>query len=165
MNDPSLNLTARAETYSYYKNHNTIKYLVSITLSGAVSFISPGWGGRVSDKEITLKCGLLDKLDPGDDVVADRGFNVKEEMAIKGCKLLVPAYTKGKTQLSNEDVDKSRKLSHVRIHVERVIGRLKSFNVLQTIIPITQIDMLDEIVTICAGLTNLNVSVIPQYQK
>ncbi|XP_071802602.1 uncharacterized protein [Asterias amurensis] len=139
--DRPLNLTARAETYSHYKTHNTIKYLICITPSGAVSFVSPGWGGRVSDKELTLECGIMDKLDHGDVVLADRGFNVKEDMAIKGCRLLVPAYTKGKIQLSKEDVDKSRRLSRIRIHVERVIGRLKSFNVLQTNIPITQVDM------------------------
>ena len=104
----------------------------------------------------------MDKLYHGDVVLADRGFNVKEDMAIKSCRLLVSAYTKGKIQLSKEDVDKSRRLSRIRIHVERVIGRLKSFNVLQTNIPITQVDILDEIVTICAGLTNLNASVVPQ---
>ena len=45
-----LNLNARAQTFSNYKNTNTIKYLVGITPSGAVSFLSPGWGGRTSDK-------------------------------------------------------------------------------------------------------------------
>ena len=49
------NLTARAQTWSNYKHNNTIKYLVSITPSGAVNFILKGWGGRVLDKEITLK--------------------------------------------------------------------------------------------------------------
>ena len=34
------NLTARAQTWSNYKHHNTIKYLISITPSGAVNFIS-----------------------------------------------------------------------------------------------------------------------------
>ena len=42
-------LTARGQTYSNYKNHNTIKFLVAITPIGAVSFISNCWRGRVSD--------------------------------------------------------------------------------------------------------------------
>ena len=32
-------------------------------------------------------------------------------------------------------------IAHVRIHVERVIGRLKKFKILSTTIPIAQIDL------------------------
>jgi hypothetical protein len=74
------NLTARAQTWSNYKHNNTIKYLVSITPSGAVNCISKEWGGRVSDKEITLKSGYIYKLSHGDEVLADRGFLVSEEL-------------------------------------------------------------------------------------
>ena len=48
------NLNARAQAFSNYKSRNTIKYLVGITPSGAVSFLSAGWGERASDKETTL---------------------------------------------------------------------------------------------------------------
>jgi hypothetical protein len=57
---------------------------VSITPSGAVNFISKGWGGRVSDKEITLKSGYIYKLSHGDEVLADWGFLVSEELAAHG---------------------------------------------------------------------------------
>ena len=50
----SFNLNSRAQTWSNYKHSNTIKYLIGIIPAGAVSFLSHGWGGRVS-KEITLK--------------------------------------------------------------------------------------------------------------
>lgn len=46
------NLQARAQTFSSYKHHNTIKYLIGITPQGVVSFISKGWGGRTGDKYV-----------------------------------------------------------------------------------------------------------------
>ena len=152
------NLTAQAQTWSNYKHNNTVKYLIGISPSGAVMFLSSGWGGRVSDKQITIDSGFIDKLAAGDCILADRGFNVKAELAVKGAVLKIPSFTKGKKPGS--EVDMSRQLANVRIHVERVIGRLKKFRILNSIIPITQVDLIDEImVTICA-IVNLNQSFV-----
>ena len=71
-------LKARAQTFSNYKKHNTVKFLIGITPQGSVAFISKGWGGRASDVHITENCGVLQKLLPGDIVLADRGFTVQE---------------------------------------------------------------------------------------
>lgn len=77
------NLKARAQTYSNYKRHNTIKILVGASPSGCITFLSSCWGGRVSDRQITTESGILDKLLPGDVVLADRGFNMTEDFALK----------------------------------------------------------------------------------
>ena len=154
------NLKARAETWSNYKHQNTMKYLIGITPAGAISFLSSGWGGRASDKVITLESGILGKLEHGDEILADRGFLVREDLASVGATLRIPSFTKGKSQLPGSCVDTSRQLSRVRIHVERVIGQLKTFKILNTVIPISQVDMLDDILTICAGLTNLRGAVV-----
>ena len=47
-------------TYSNYKYHQTVKYLIGIAPHGVVTFISEGWGGRASDKHITEKSCVLD---------------------------------------------------------------------------------------------------------
>ena len=57
--------------------------------------------------------------------MADRGFTIADDLAVRGANLLIPAYTKGKPQLSKEEVKTIRQLARVRIHVERIIGQLR----------------------------------------
>ena len=58
--------------------------MVGITQAGPISFLSPGWGGRASDKEITVQSGFLEHLEPGEEILADRGFQVRDELAMYG---------------------------------------------------------------------------------
>ena len=83
---------ARAQTWSNYKHHNTVKLLICTTPQGVVSFISKAWGGRASDKYITERCGILQHLLPGDVVLTDRGFDIDECVALQGAKLFIPAF-------------------------------------------------------------------------
>ena len=125
------NLTARAQIWSNYKHNNTSKYLIGITPAGAISFLSLGWGGRVSDKQITKESGFFNNVSMDDCILADRGINIKEELSALGVTLKIPSFTKGIKQLSGGEVDTSRQLSSVQIHVERIIGRIKKFRLLQ----------------------------------
>ena len=125
-----------------------------------LTFLSQGWGGRVSDKELTIRSKFFEKLQHGDTVLADRVFTIEEELEKYGVTLTVPHFTQGKLQMSAKEVQKSRKISNVRIHVERVIGRLKDFRIMQSIIPITQISLLDNVMAVIAALVNLNNSVV-----
>ena len=154
MEKPS-NHTARAQTWSNYKHHNTIKILVGITPTGCISYVSKCWGGRVSDKQLTLDSDFLDFLEYGDQVLADRGFLIGEELANNGVQLVIPAFTKGKKQLSQREQEVSRQIARVRIHVERVMRRIKTFNIVSDIFPICLQQHADDIVTICCALSNL----------
>ena len=74
-------LMARAQTWSSYKHHNTVKILLGTTPQGSVCFVSKAWGGRVSDKYLTEHSSFCQNLRPGDVVLADRGFDVSEIIA------------------------------------------------------------------------------------
>lgn len=63
-----------AQTCLQHKNHDTVKYLISVTPQGVVSFVSKGFGGQTSDKYLTERCGYLDKLSPGNVIPAGKRF-------------------------------------------------------------------------------------------
>ena len=60
-------------------------------------------------------------------MLADRGFNVADGVAMQRATLNIPPFmiTKGCDQLPPEDVEATRKLGNARIHVERVVGSLR----------------------------------------
>ena len=103
-------------------------------------------------------------------VLADQGFNISEDLAIHGASLAIPSFTKGKSQLSQQEVEQSQRIAKVRMHVERVIGQLKNkYTLLQGVLPVNLVkhkqdataSSIDKIVTVCAALTNLSKSVVP----
>ena len=96
----SRKLEARQLTWSNYKHNNSLKVFIGISPTGAIIFVSTAYGGRVSDKVITQRSGFLDLLEYGDHVLADRGFLVEDDIAAHSASLVLPSFTKGKSQLS-----------------------------------------------------------------
>ena len=153
-------MQARTQTWSNHKNTNTIKYLIAITPTGAVNFLSRRWGGRVSDKEITMHSEFLKFLQYGDLILAVRSVNIAEALAAHSAIFKISHITKGKSQISGKEVDNSRKILNFIIHVERVIGRIRKFPILQSTIPILQVHLLDNVMSMIAALVNINDSVV-----
>ena len=117
----------------------------------------------MSDKHITEHCGILDKIIPGDIILADKGFDIEDSVGVmQGC-LHIPAFTKGKNQLSALDVHETRKIANVRIHVQRVIGNVcQKYSILRSTLPIPKREdecpIIDGIVRVCCALCD---SVVP----
>lgn len=58
-------------------------------------------------------------------------------MQLRLAQVKVPAFLKGKKQLDPIDIEDTRKLASVRIHVERVIGMLRQkYKILHNLLPI-----------------------------
>ena len=79
----------------------------------------------MSDKHLTENCRLFSNLIPGDTILADRGFDIKESVGLYCATTTVPAFTKGKKQLSAIEMEQTRRIANVCIHIEKVIGNIR----------------------------------------
>ncbi|KAI8509521.1 hypothetical protein Bbelb_133690 [Branchiostoma belcheri] len=88
---------------------------IAETPTDEFQYMFEAWGGRTSDKFLTENCGFLDKLLPGDKVMADRGSTIDESVnvGLKQGKLVIQAFTKGKAQLDPIDVERSRGIANI----------------------------------------------------
>ena len=78
-----------------------------ITLSGYFSFLSKFWTGSTSDRKITQESHLVDLLEEGDSVMADRGFNIWDMLTKKKVYLDIPPFSKkGKIYFCNKSINK-----------------------------------------------------------
>ena len=144
---------SQAATFSNYKHHNTAKGLVGISPNGAVTFASDLYTGRCSDQKITKDCGILELLEPGDSLMADRGFDIGDDLP-KNVSLNIPPFLDGKPQLNLKEELETRKIASVRVHVERAIERIKNYRILQTVFPLSMAPELNKIWVICCYLVN-----------
>ena len=92
---------------------------------GMITFVSRLYNGAISDVhvQLTKDCGILQKLEPGDSVMADRGFKIVEELNSIGALLNIPPFLSNRPQLTAAEVLSGRKIASVRVHVERAIER------------------------------------------
>ncbi|XP_065294112.1 uncharacterized protein [Dermacentor albipictus] len=158
-------LMARSQSYSQYKAANTMKLLTVIAPNGFIMFVSDVYGGRASDKYIVKKCGVEEYLLPGDEIMADRGFKLDPYIEAQGIKMNRPAFTKGKDQLPESEVTKTRRIASLRIHVERAINRIKTYRIFKQVLPIKSRKYASKIVLVCAGLCNLKRPLINEQTK
>ena len=155
---PSLPSSQR-RTFSQYKSYNTLKLLVSMSPLCHINFVSKLYTGAISDKEIIQQSGFLDYVEPGDIVMADKGFNIRDFLALKGAVLIAPPVMSSKN-VSSHASTATRRVATSRVHVERIIRKLKCFSILRGVIPLTFKSYVSSIVRVCAAIVNLQPSII-----
>lgn len=82
-------------------------------------------------------------------------------LAEKGVDLNIPPFMEGREQLPADEVKHGRGIASLRIHVERAIGRIKNYTILKGTLPITMIRISNQIVSVCAWLTNFQPALVP----
>ncbi len=98
-----------------------------ISPDGAITFVSSLFPGCISDKALTRTSGILDLLDSGNSVMADRG---RPHVDVRG-----------KKQLSERAIV-TRRIASLRIHVERAMYPRESQE-------FTRTDIADRIFFVC----------------
>ena len=149
----------QVKLWSNYKGGWTVKFLVCIAPSGLITFVSRAYGGRSSDAYITNSCGILEKFEPGDEIMADKGFpHIKVQHGIT--VVMPPFANKDRPQFTQEEMENTFSVASVRIHVERTIQRLKIFSILTNRLSVDLIPHTHHIIHVAAVLTNLSSPII-----
>ena len=143
-----------SETYSFYKSHTTFKSLVGISPCGAVTFVSALYTGCISDKEITRRSGIIDLIDEGDEVMADKGFIIQDLLNTKSASLVIPPFLGPRGKFSKSEVSETHEIARLRIHVERAIRRIKEYHIFDKVLPLSLAGSSTQLWTVCVLLTN-----------
>lgn len=112
-----------------------------------------------------MHSGFFDNVRPGHEIMADRGFLIRDLLLERRAKLVIPPFTKkcywgkGKRLLQNDFV-KTKCIARLRIHVERAIEMLKMFHVLSNAMPLTLKPLSNQILKVCASLCNLQTPLV-----
>lgn len=150
-------------TWSDYKKCNTVKYLVSCTPHGFINFISRGYGGRASDKEIFEKSGIINHIPENVSIMADRGFKqIESSLLKKNINLVRPPSVASDQKSSKDEIRKTKQIAALRIHVERVISRIREFEMLHmhSCLKLDFIPLINSIIIIACAIINMQTPVL-----
>ena len=150
----SRNFARQGNTFSAYKHTNMFKCLIAVTPNGGACFVSDLYEGDIDDIAIFIESGILKHLEPGDLVMADRGFTVRELLNPRQVQLMIPAFLKGRKSLTAAEELETRPIAKARIHVERFNERLKQFRLVSRKLPLSLAPLATQLVVVAACLVN-----------
>ena len=157
--DNTENLEKQCTFYSNYKSKTTLKVLIGVSPNGVITYVSDLYGGSASDRAITMDCGILNQLESGDMVMADKGFTLRDILP-QGVTLNIPSFLVN-GQFTEEEAKRNKLIAGACIHVERAIQRLKTYAVLQHI-PFQHKCIASKLVKVCACLVNMQTPILKE---
>jgi len=130
-----------SELFSFYNKHVTLKGLVGIAPSGAITFVSQLYTGSTSDREIVRQSGILSQsFDNGDSVMADKGSPIQDALPL-GVTLNIPPFLGNNSQVSAEGVVRTQQVASLSIQVERAINKNKNLCIWEGVAPLSKSDV------------------------
>ena len=109
-------------------------------------FVSQLFEGSISNKQIVQRSGFLEtvkqkvqcgELKEGDAIMADKGFDIGDDLAKLKLKCNIPPFLKDKLGFEEGDVIKTQTIAQHRIHVEKAIGKVRRFRIFHSVIPVS----------------------------
>ena len=114
----------------------------------------------MSDRQICERSPLCTNCDPGDSIMADKGFNVQDLFETNKIVINIPTFFKKTNQLSGKTILHDRKIASKRVHIERIIGLGKTYKILTSPLNNTEVSLASKIVKICFYLCNFRNSIV-----
>ena len=146
-------LLLQSQLYSSYKSNNTLKGLIGITPQ--CSFIYSLVIHRIHyRKKITRFSGILDLLEPGDSVMAGKGFNIDELLREKELGLNLPPFLQNQAQFSAANVLEKKTIAKLRVHFGRAIRRIREFHFFNSDVPLSTLGFVNQLYIVTCLLTN-----------
>ena len=142
--------------FSKYWNSAAGKVLIALASLGAVLPPSRVHGGSITDPEITDAWETLACYPPGTHILADKGWVDYTTALTKHALVMITPDKKrvGAEQFTADDSLWNQHVAYLRIHVERVIRRIREFRILNSKMPLARRDVMTPVMTVCALLTN-----------
>ncbi|XP_034250714.1 uncharacterized protein LOC117651080 [Thrips palmi] len=156
-------LQCRIRMYSHYKGRLTIKLLLGVSPSGLIIYRSKCYGGKASDQKIFAEGTLITEniLEPfSDAVMVDKGFKIDKVVEERNIKMHRPPFVRKKMPLTEQAANFNVAVAVARVHVERVIQRMKLFRILSDKIPWYVVPDIDAIFTVVCALVNVSSPVL-----
>jgi DDE superfamily endonuclease/Helix-turn-helix of DDE superfamily endonuclease len=116
--------------YSGKRKQHTVKYQVGVTGDGRVGSVSVSVPGSVHDLTLLRGSGLLDRLEEGEGVMADKAY-VGADQGRPGLRVVVPHKRPPRGELTAAQKGHNRRVSRRRVKAEQVFAQLSRFAVLR----------------------------------
>ena len=153
----------QGNTYSSYKHHCTMKRLIAVNPNGAACFVSDLYEGSIDDVSIFEQCGILSHINPGDSLLADKGFTVQDLLLPKQATIYIPPFLGKRDSFTKEEIIQTKRIAKARIHVERFNERLKTFRLIDRTIPQTLGPIASQLVYAACCLVNFQDCLCKQF--
>ncbi|XP_007235875.3 uncharacterized protein si:dkey-20i10.7 [Astyanax mexicanus] len=151
-----------SQTFSDSKTTNSLKGLVICDPRGSILFVSTLYTGTISDRDVFRQCGITTQLyhlietgylNPGDRLMADKGFQNQKDVEEIGLSLNIPLFAQRNRQLPFLGLQK-KKMAKYRMHVKKAVAKIKKFKIVSEKIPNSILGNINQIWFVVSMLTN-----------
>jgi len=119
-------MNCQSLSYSNYKSRYTVKAITCYAPNGALVFSSELYPGSTSDAATVEHCKLLEQLQPGDMILADKDFNISDKLSAFVSLNIPPFLFKQGTFLQNRRLNFVLKLVETGFMLTELIKELKT---------------------------------------